>query len=282
MSPSYYRIGLFGGDDGHVTIWGESAGAGSVLQHIVANGGNTQPPLFNAAITSSTFLPSQYYYNDRVPQLVYDEIAAMTGCTSNADTFTCLQSVKAETLQTVNYDVAGSGFYGTFVFVPVVDDTFILERPTVTLAKGRHLVCPTYYLLQAFAGRSWKVSPVCTRIAVELTELSQGLFAIPPAYHVQDVAYYFASPSSLPPYNNTQFITAFSQPFMSLVKYYDVNIIFDPTNITPDWNEYYIEETEMLFNRTEAGEPAVVPIQTDPKLLERCAFWATATATTAQ
>lgn len=44
-------------------------GAGAVIQHIVADGGNTQPPLFANAITSSTFLPSQYQYNDRVPQV---------------------------------------------------------------------------------------------------------------------------------------------------------------------------------------------------------------------
>lgn len=52
-----------------MTIWGESAGAGSVIQQLVANGGKTNPPLFRAAMTSSTFLPSQYSFNDRIPEV---------------------------------------------------------------------------------------------------------------------------------------------------------------------------------------------------------------------
>ena len=63
------QISKFGGDPKKVTIWGESAGAGSVIQQVVANGGKTNPSLFRAAITSSTYLPSQYKYNDRIPEV---------------------------------------------------------------------------------------------------------------------------------------------------------------------------------------------------------------------
>lgn len=81
--------------------------------------------------------------------------------------------------------------------------------------------------------------------------------------------YHHPSPSFPPPYNNTQFITPFSQSFMSLPKYYDVNTKFDLTNITPYCKEYHTGGTKMLFNLTEAGEPVVTPVQTDPTLLER-------------
>jgi carboxylesterase type B len=58
-------------------------------------------------------------------------------CGSNSDTLSCLRTADVDTLLTLNYNINSDGFFGTFVFVPVVDGTFIMERPTVTINKGR-------------------------------------------------------------------------------------------------------------------------------------------------
>ena len=44
-------------------------GAGSVMLHVVAQNGRTEPQLFRGAITSSSFAPSQYEYNAQVPEV---------------------------------------------------------------------------------------------------------------------------------------------------------------------------------------------------------------------
>ncbi|KAJ7314649.1 hypothetical protein DFH08DRAFT_972689 [Mycena albidolilacea] len=104
------------------------------------------------------------------------------------------------------------------------------------------LICPTYFLLHAFAGRSFK-----------------GEFAIPPAVHALDVEYYFPSlltdfpDLTVPIFNNTAFVDAFA--------------------ITPKWNKWDVGQTEMLFNKTDTDAPVVRPVKTDDALLERCRFW---------
>ncbi|KDR78758.1 hypothetical protein GALMADRAFT_137768 [Galerina marginata CBS 339.88] len=131
------HISKFGGDPQQVTIWGESAGAASVMQHLIANGGKTNPPLFRAGMTSSTYLPSHYKFNGRIPELLYSETVTQANCSSAADTLECLREADVNLLETANVEINASGFFGTFVFVPVVDGTFITDRPTVLLKKGK-------------------------------------------------------------------------------------------------------------------------------------------------
>ncbi|KAG9225197.1 hypothetical protein CCMSSC00406_0007028 [Pleurotus cornucopiae] len=346
------QITKFGGDPNHVVIWGESAGAGSVLQHMVSRDGQTRPSLFKAGITSSTFLPSQYLYNDTVPESIYSSVLTGTGCNTAADSLACLRATNSSILQTVNAQIVHDGFFGTWTTVPVIDGEFIRRRPTEVLRSGRVngvrtvvssianastdfeylqrallaisnanegalfvnqttaasgnssqyslelfpgitpaqsaaiaslyanlgspteqanlimgesiFVCPSYYLLRAFPGAY------------------RGIFAIPPSYHADDLPFYF--PTGLGPrlFNNTEFITSFSQSFLDFVLHFDPNIKFDENNITPPWERYAPTNTEMLFNRTEDGQLVIRPETTDPALLERCAFWESISEFTAQ
>jgi hypothetical protein len=58
-------------------------------------------------------------------------------CTHGSDSLECLRSIDATTLIEADTAIGVASFMGTYTFVPVVDGTFIVERPSVTLNRGK-------------------------------------------------------------------------------------------------------------------------------------------------
>ncbi|KAI0692950.1 Alpha/Beta hydrolase protein [Cytidiella melzeri] len=96
------NIGQFGGDPRKVTIWGQSAGAGSVWTHMLFP---AQQPLFRAAIADSATGP----FKTSPPASIYDQpgqpfarLIQLTGCAGEPNPLRCLQRLPFETLLNIS------------------------------------------------------------------------------------------------------------------------------------------------------------------------------------
>jgi len=180
----------------------------------------------------------------------------------------------------INATAAETGALTTFIaqLFPELKDKYVEQAAELYSGLGDSVsqviavmgeaifMCPTHFLLNAFPGRAFK-----------------ALFAIPQGSHASDLFYYFPTlnltlPTPyniLPPpvvFNNSDFKKAFTQSFMNFAISSDVNKKLISETITPFW-PIWEGEIEMLFNKTEAGEPVVKSVSVSSALLERCAFW---------
>lgn len=141
------NIAAFGGDPSKVTIWGESAGAISVLDQMVLYGGNNVyngKPLFRGAIMNSGSIVPADPVDCPKGQVVYDTVVRAAGCSSSTDTLACLRGVDYTTFLNAANSVPGILSYNSVAlsYLPRPDGSVITDSPDVLVLSGKYAAVP--------------------------------------------------------------------------------------------------------------------------------------------
>ena len=127
------------GNNSQVSAWGESAGASSILHHLIANFQSDRNPLFSRAIIQSPAFEWQWDRSGTLNQ-TYSSLSTLAGCPTAE--MTCLQNLDVGNLIDANqqYFQKTTPYDGLFPMGPSLDSTVIQELPAVAFPQGTAFV----------------------------------------------------------------------------------------------------------------------------------------------
>jgi len=113
------NIHLFGGDKKQVNAWGESAGASSILHHLIAFGGKQDPLFKRAILMSPAFQPMGDRLLNGSQEQVFKKFEKYSGCSGKA--FPCLRAAPLSAISKANQRIQNEAPRGSFAIGPAND-----------------------------------------------------------------------------------------------------------------------------------------------------------------
>lgn len=129
-------IYLVGGNKNDVSAWGESAGAGSILHHLIAKNGTRSPGFSKAIMQSPAFEWSWDRAYNGTLDTVYNNFSQLAGC--GKFNLNCLKNATTTQLARANQLLfqEGTKCTGVYPVGPALDETLFSYLPAYALATG--------------------------------------------------------------------------------------------------------------------------------------------------